>query len=127
MNAQCMIHDSNAKSSSGSNRDAIFNFDQRNGPFQRSQNNFGFNGGSVVKNLSDKQETQVSSRDWEDTLEKEMATHASILAGKSHGQKSLEGYSAWVLKRVGHNLVTKQQQQNNSELARKANLRMKQG
>jgi len=56
-----------------------------------------------------------------------MENHASILAGKSHGQKSLEGYSAWVLKRLGHNLVTKQQQLNNSELAKKANLRMKQG
>ena len=81
----------------------------------------------MEKNLPDKQETQVHSLDWEDTLEREMATHASILAGKSHGQKSLEGYGAWVLKRVGHNLVTKQQQQNNCELARKANLRMKQG
>jgi len=26
-------------------------------------------------------------------LEKEMATHSSILPGKSHGQRSLEGYS----------------------------------
>ena len=122
-----MIHNSNAKSSSGSNRDTIFNFDQRNGLFQGSQNNCGFHGGSVVKNLSDKQETRVRCLGWEDTLEREMENHASILAGKSHGQKSLEGYSAWVLKGLGHNLVTKQQQQNNSELARKANLRMKQG
>ena len=28
-------------------------------------------------------------------LEKEMATHSSILAWKSHGQKSLAGYSVW--------------------------------
>ena len=28
--------------------------------------------------------------------------------GKSHGQNSLEGYSPWVGKRVGHNLATKQ-------------------
>ena len=28
-------------------------------------------------------------------LEKEMATHSSILAGESHGQKSLVGYSPW--------------------------------
>ena len=87
----------------------------------------GLPGDSVVKNLSDKQETRVRCLGWEDTLEREMENHASILAGKSHGQKSLEGYSAWVLKGLGHNLVTKQQQQNNSELARKANLRMKQG
>ena len=30
--------------------------------------------------------------------------------GKSHGQRSLVGYSPWACKRVGHNLVTKQQQ-----------------
>ena len=31
----------------------------------------------------------------EDSLEKEMLTHSSILAWKSHGQKSLVGYSPW--------------------------------
>ena len=35
----------------------------------------GFSGGSVVKN----QETQVQSLAWEDPLEKETATHSSIL------------------------------------------------
>ena len=30
-----------------------------------------------------------------DPLEKEMATHSSILAWKSHGQRSLVGYSQW--------------------------------
>ena len=30
---------------------------------------------------------------WEEPLEEEMATHSSILAGKSHGQRSLVGYS----------------------------------
>ena len=30
--------------------------------------------------------------------------------GKSHGQRSLVGYSSWVRKRVGHDRVTKQQQ-----------------
>ena len=38
-----------------------------------------FPGVSVVKNLP-KQETQVWSLGWEDSLEKEMATHSSILA-----------------------------------------------
>ena len=33
-----------------------------------------------------------------------------FLPGKSHGQKSLLGYSPWGRKRAGHNLVTKQQQ-----------------
>ena len=36
-----------------------------------------------VKNLPAKQETQVQSLDWEDPLEKEMATHSSILAWKT--------------------------------------------
>ena len=31
--------------------------------------------------------------------------------GKSHGQRSLAGYSLWGHKRVGHDLATKQQQQ----------------
>ena len=44
-------------------------------------------------------------------LEKEMATHSSILAWeKSHGQKSLAGYSPWGLQRVEHDLATKLQQ-----------------
>ena len=34
----------------------------------------------VVKNLPAVQETWVPSLDWEDSLEKEMATHSSILA-----------------------------------------------
>ena len=33
----------------------------------------------------------VQSLDWEDPLEEEMETHSSILAGKSHGQRSLVG------------------------------------
>ena len=32
------------------------------------------------------------------------------LCGKSHGQRSLAGYSPWGCKRVGHDLATKQQQ-----------------
>ena len=34
----------------------------------------------MVKNLPAMQETWVQSLDWEDPLEKEMATHSSILA-----------------------------------------------
>ena len=37
----------------------------------------------MVKNLSALQETRVRSLDWEDTLEKEMATHSSILAWRT--------------------------------------------
>ena len=36
----------------------------------------------IVKNLSAMQETQVQSLGWEDTLEKEIAIHSSILAWK---------------------------------------------
>ena len=39
----------------------------------------GLPGGSVVMNSSNKQETQVRALGWEDTLEKERATHSSIL------------------------------------------------
>ena len=38
-------------------------------------------------------ETWVQSLDRENLLEKEMATHSSILAGESHGWRSLVGYS----------------------------------
>ena len=34
----------------------------------------------LVKNLTAVQETQVCSLGWEDPLEKEMATHSSVLA-----------------------------------------------
>ena len=40
----------------------------------------GFPGGIVIKNPPAKQEMQVQSLAWEDPLEKEMATHSSILA-----------------------------------------------
>ena len=40
----------------------------------------GFPGGSVVKNLPAKQEMQVWSLGQENPLEKEVATHSSILA-----------------------------------------------
>ena len=36
--------------------------------------------GLVVKNLPAMQETQVQTLGWEEPLEKEMATHSSILA-----------------------------------------------
>ena len=36
---------------------------------------------------------QVQSLDQKDPLEEEMATHSSILDWKSHGQRSMAGYS----------------------------------
>ena len=47
----------------------------------------------IVKSLLAVRETQIQSLDWEDHLEKEMATHSSILPGEFHGQRSLAGYS----------------------------------
>ena len=35
--------------------------------------------------------TWVRPLSWEDALEKELATHSSILAGKSHRQRNLMG------------------------------------
>ena len=64
----------------------------------------------MVKNLPGVQETWVRSLGWEEPLEKERATPPVSLPRKSHGQKSLVGYSPWSCKRVGHDLVTKQQQ-----------------
>ena len=51
--------------------------------------------GQPVKNPPAIQETQVRSLGWEDPLEEGMATHSSILPRKSHGQRSLGGYSLW--------------------------------
>ena len=66
----------------------------------------GFSGGSVVKNPPAMQEAQVQPVGWEDALQKKMAPQSSILAGKSHGQKSLVVYSTWYHK-SRTNLVTK--------------------
>ena len=57
---------------------------------------WGFPGGSVVINLpsmQEPQEMQVQSLGWEDHLEEDMATHSSVLAWRTRGQKSLVGYS----------------------------------
>ena len=47
-----------------------------------------------VKHLPTMRETWVRSLGWEYPLEKKMATHASILFWRIHGQRSLAGYSA---------------------------------
>ena len=49
----------------------------------------------MVKRLPTMRETWVQFLGWEDPLEKEMVTHSSTLAGESHGQRSLVGYSPW--------------------------------
>ena len=52
----------------------------------------------AVKNLPAVQETQVRSLGWEDPLEKEMATHSTILAWRIPGIEEPGGYSPWGLK-----------------------------
>ena len=54
----------------------------------------------TVANLPAMRETQVGFLDPEDPLEKDVATHSSILPRESHGQRSLAGYSPWGHKRV---------------------------
>ena len=51
-------------------------------------------------------EMWVRSLGWEGPLEEDMATHSSILPGKSHGQRSLEGYSPWGCKESDTTEVT---------------------
>ena len=62
-----------------------------------------FPGGSVVKNLSSKQETQVQSLGWEEPLEKEMATHSSILAWRTPWTGEPGGLQSMGSQRVGVN------------------------
>ena len=57
-----------------------------------------FSRGSAVKSLPAMQKTQVRSLGWKDPLEKEMATHSSVLAWEIPWTRSLEGYSPWGLK-----------------------------
>ena len=68
----------------------------------------GFPGGSVAKNLPAKQETQVRSLGREDPLEKEMATHSSLLAWRIPWIKELGGLQFMGPQRVGQNLATQQ-------------------
>ena len=62
-------------------------------------NTMGFLGSSVGKDLPAKQEMRGRSLGQEDPLEKEMATHYSILAWKIPWTKTpsrgLEGYNPW--------------------------------
>ena len=56
----------------------------------------------LVKNLPAMQETQVQSLGWEDLLEKEMATHSSILAWRIPWTEDPGGLQSMGSQRVGH-------------------------
>ena len=55
-----------------------------------------------VKNLPAMRETPVQSLDWEDLLEKGMATHSSILALKMSWTEELGGPQSTGSQRIGH-------------------------
>ena len=56
----------------------------------------------MVKNLSAMWETQVRSLGQEDPLEKDMATHSSILAWRIPWTEEPSGLQSKGLQRVGH-------------------------
>ena len=62
----------------------------------------GFPGGTVVKNLPTMQEAQVPSLGWEDSLEKEMATHSSIPAWEIPWTEEPSVLQPMGSQRVGH-------------------------
>ena len=62
----------------------------------------GFPGGSAVINLLAEQEIWVPSLIWEDPLEKEMATHSSVLAWRIPGNVEPDGLPSMGSHRVGH-------------------------
>ena len=66
----------------------------------------------MVKNSPAKLEKQVQSLSQEEPLEKEMATHSSILAWRipRTGESGML-YSPWGCKELNNSLVTKQHQQ----------------
>ena len=69
----------------------------------------GFSGGSVVKNSpvsAGARGGSVRSLGREDSLEEEMAFHSGILLGKSHGRRSLVGFSRGVATRTQHTRTT---------------------
>ena len=57
----------------------------------------------TVKNLPAMQETQIPSLGWEDPLEKEMATHSSILAWRIPWTENPGGLQSMGLQRLRHN------------------------
>ena len=67
----------------------------------------GFLDGSVVKNPPANQETRVQSLDQEYPMEKEMATHSSILAWEIPWTEKPGGLQSMGSQRVRHDVATK--------------------
>ena len=70
-----------------------------------------FPGGSVVKNLPARQVMWVQFLGWQDPLEKEKATHSSILAWEIPWTEEPDRLQSMGSQRVRRDLATKQQQQ----------------
>ena len=56
----------------------------------------------AVKSLTAMQEIWVQSLGWQDPLDKEMATHSSVLAWRIPGTEELGRLQSMGLQRVGH-------------------------
>ena len=76
------------------------------GVFLNLQNSYGIKYGllvaQTVKNLPAMRETQVRSLDWEEPLEKGIATHSSILAWRIPWAEEPVGLQSLGSQRVGH-------------------------
>ena len=70
----------------------------------------GFPAGSAVKNPSARGEMQVGFLRPEGPLEKEMATHSTVLAWEISWTEKPGGLLSMGVTRAGHDLVTKPQQ-----------------
>ena len=70
--------------------------------FRTKENHVQSLDGSVIKNLPTTQETQVWPLGEEDSLEKEMATHSSILAWRIPWTEEPGWLQSKELQRVGH-------------------------
>ena len=78
-------------------------------PSIRHLQTLGFPAGSAVKNLpviQEMEETRVWSLGWEDSLEKEMVTHFSVLSVKIQWTEEPGRLQSVGLQRVGHDLAT---------------------
>ena len=64
----------------------------------------------MIRNLPANAGVMGSSLGQQDPVEEEMATHSVFLPGKSHGQRSLVGYSPW-----GHKELDMTYQLNNKK------------
>ena len=71
---------------------------------------WGFPGGPMVKNPPTMQEKRFDPWVRNIPWSRKLQTSPVFVPGKSHGQRSLAGYSPWDCKRLGHDLVAKEQQ-----------------